>query len=348
MGHIEITNKKNQILISQKIVYPEAINERELKYISDGMMSGILPLKFKRKRKYSLLTCVVEQWLPLSFYQNSIISKTVFMNIVIQLTEIIKECEKNHLNPEKLSLNMDSIFVNPGDMRVYCIFWPVVNTQPISSIGTFFKELPYHMVFRRDEDIQNISDYIHFFEVIDLFSIQRFEKMLLEIEDGNPKEKQAFVLDYYEDKIGLIEEEKVRDTKVVYNPMENVKYAETSVLGTGLQMQATSILENKMVQFPFIIRKKTMEKIEIKKESFIIGKSSQGCDYCIRDNSAISRTHVKISIKNGEIYISDQKSTNGTYLNGKRLEPYKEVLLETGSTILLGDEGFEFFLKEKE
>lgn len=59
------------------------------------------------------------------------------------------------------------------------------------------------------------------------------------------------------------------------------------------------------------------------------------CDITISDKLT-SRNHAVIQkIKNG-FFISDLKSTNGTYLNGKKIEADKYVELKPGDTISIG------------
>ena len=47
-------------------------------------------------------------------------------------------------------------------------------------------------------------------------------------------------------------------------------------------------------------------------------------------------------MRNGTFYLVDQKSTNGTYVNGVRLTPLQETELKNGDIIQLSDEEFEF------
>jgi len=51
----------------------------------------------------------------------------------------------------------------------------------------------------------------------------------------------------------------------------------------------------------------------------------------------VSRQHLKIARKNGLIYISDLGSSNGTYLNGRRLIPHADRLLRSGDELCLGN-----------
>lgn len=57
----------------------------------------------------------------------------------------------------------------------------------------------------------------------------------------------------------------------------------------------------------------------IDKDRFVIGRSSKGTDFVIRDEN-VSRKHAAILYHSGHYYIQDLQSTNGTEYNGKRIE----------------------------
>ena len=65
-------------------------------------------------------------------------------------------------------------------------------------------------------------------------------------------------------------------------------------------------------------------------------------DFCISNNNSISRIHAEVIMRNGTFYLVDQKSTNGTYVNGVKLTPLQETELKNGDIIQLSDEEFEF------
>lgn len=50
----------------------------------------------------------------------------------------------------------------------------------------------------------------------------------------------------------------------------------------------------------------------------------------------VSRVHAELSIYNGQIYIKDLTSTNGTFLAGQRLKPNEATLLRKGDELLIG------------
>lgn len=91
-----------------------------------------------------------------------------------------------------------------------------------------------------------------------------------------------------------------------------------------------------------IIRVSNNENIPITYSGFTIGKKRKEVDYCIGDNTNISRNHAKFIVRDGETYITDNKSTNGTFVNNTTVRPGDEVLLKDGDTIMLADEKFIF------
>ena len=106
----------------------------------------------------------------------------------------------------------------------------------------------------------------------------------------------------------------------------------------------SALAGNKIV--PRLIRSKTGENIYITKPEFIIGKSKLHADYAIEHNTAVSREHCIVTREpSGANYIVDNKSTNGTYVNGTRIEAGKKQLLTDGTKVKLGDEEFIFKLR---
>ncbi len=84
------------------------------------------------------------------------------------------------------------------------------------------------------------------------------------------------------------------------------------------------------------------ERITIDKPEFIIGREKKKVDYCIINNVSVSRTHLKITMRNGKYYITDLNSSNFTYLNNTRLHPYQEKEIHKGDKINIAEEEFEF------
>jgi diguanylate cyclase (GGDEF)-like protein len=81
-------------------------------------------------------------------------------------------------------------------------------------------------------------------------------------------------------------------------------------------------------------------KIPLEEAELIIGREL-GCDVLV-PLDGISREHCRISLHDDAVWLRDLGSTNGTWLNGRELEPRKEVQLISGDRIELVGVIFKF------
>lgn len=54
------------------------------------------------------------------------------------------------------------------------------------------------------------------------------------------------------------------------------------------------------------------------------------------DQTNVSRVHMTLLNRNGQVFIRDEHSTNGTYVNGREVAQRTELLVKSGSVIELG------------
>jgi pSer/pThr/pTyr-binding forkhead associated (FHA) protein len=81
--------------------------------------------------------------------------------------------------------------------------------------------------------------------------------------------------------------------------------------------------------------------------TFVIGRS-QNADFSI-PHPNLSREHVRISLKAGEVWMEDLGSANGTFVQGQRvpakslvkIKPHYRILLGTGSNVLISLEAID-------
>ncbi len=68
---------------------------------------------------------------------------------------------------------------------------------------------------------------------------------------------------------------------------------------------------------------------------YIIGKVNDSVNLVLNDVS-VSRIHAKLTEENGQIYVQDCNSTNGTYVNGVLLEKEEKIPIEADDEIRIG------------
>ncbi len=80
---------------------------------------------------------------------------------------------------------------------------------------------------------------------------------------------------------------------------------------------------------------------QLDKATLTIGKKKEEVDLVLEDMS-VSRMHARILKENDELYLEDLNSTNGTFKNGLRMQPYEKRKLEAGDEIRFGKKTFTF------
>lgn len=138
---------------------------------------------------------------------------------------------------------------------------------------------------------------------------------------------------------GIIKTEKkemyegYENTVMIQEPVEIPRNGEETVMlaETAFMVQVSARL----------VRRQDGAIYRIEKERTVIGSGTMA-DVCIGYNNAISRSHVIISCIGGSYYIEDDQSKNGTFVNGRRLQPGVQEPLYDGMIIRLANEDFEF------
>lgn len=115
--------------------------------------------------------------------------------------------------------------------------------------------------------------------------------------------------------------------------------SETTVLNQGAG--ETTVLSANQVGGS-LTRSKTGEKINITRENFKIGKERSKVDYCVSDNSAVSRHHATIVTRGNDAYLVDNNSRNFTFVNDVKISPNSEFKLNNGDKITFGDEVYTY------
>ncbi len=68
----------------------------------------------------------------------------------------------------------------------------------------------------------------------------------------------------------------------------------------------------------------------------------QGAGVLTLTSSSVSRTHCELFIQNGRMIVRDLGSSNGTWLNGKRLESNRDASVKPGDRLEIGSKKERF------
>lgn len=87
---------------------------------------------------------------------------------------------------------------------------------------------------------------------------------------------------------------------------------------------------------------KTGKVLMLEKPEIYIGKKEEMNDFVVRNNSNVSRRHACISWEQGNYYIQDLQSSNGTFVNGTKIEFGNRHRLRDKDRFVLANEEFIF------
>jgi len=113
----------------------------------------------------------------------------------------------------------------------------------------------------------------------------------------------------------------------------------TTVLGAD--DAATTVLTED-VNGGTLTRMSTNETININRSELNLGRERSSVDYCLEGNTNIGRVHARLIVRDGQVFIVDNNSTNGTFVNNAKLRPGQEQPLKSGDIIRLADEKFRY------
>lgn len=80
--------------------------------------------------------------------------------------------------------------------------------------------------------------------------------------------------------------------------------------------------------------------VDVTAAAFAVGRLPSSSLVLPAADVLASRVHAMIETRRERVFITDQNSTNGTHLNGVRLEPFKPVGLNNGDSVRMGSSTF--------
>lgn len=294
--------------ISKKLAYvvreDEIIDDELLEDTVETNIDEIIYYTYGKVMDKECFKYDIQGFTTIKEYISKDISKDKFVTMLLNLISTIRKLQFRGIKLKNIILKPAQIFINKNNLKVKMICIPISNRNTDRTLKELLKEIILSAEFDYNENCKYVRDILRFVEENDCND-------LVVLQDGIEK-----YLDNSE-----------KDHKNVPKKIEKVEQP----------------LEKSKKQQVYLIRLSTDERINIDKPIFRIGKDKHNADYKITNNTAVSRKHAEIIKKNNEYFILDVGSTNHTFINGDRIEEKKEIPLEDGDIIKLGNEEFKIF-----
>ncbi len=353
----------------------QQISEREYYAISNGQIPGLLRAELIRKGSTFRLNYNISGFISLKEFLVNPLNKVSFAKLLGNILSNLKALQNTYYNHQFILMDMNAAMVNPTTQQVSFVYVPITFYESGTSLKAFLLSIIQCCSFVPGENTEYVRDYIRIlnnginFSVFDLEEYVKSLKVDEQISDrvkkcsrcGNVIQPNVNFCSSCGMKISVLN---TGNPQGVYDPTRNVisprkidertncgavnappRYTETissSCISNVPQPQSQQAAIKS--ETAVICRLRTGEQIRITSESFRIGKDPHNCEYCISDNSAISRCHALIKQINGKWFINDLNSTNKTYVSERMIHPHMDIELLGGMNFKLANEDFVFNL----
>lgn len=334
MSKLKVSIKKSTVTAMMKAGRKERINETELSQLARIKPCGIMHVT-KTKKDSVIYTCPAN--INLTDRLKKAVSKYDFFFMMEQIVIMVQDVYNNGLNVNSVRFNMDDVYINEMTKEMYFIYFPIVGGQESADIVGFIENIIYTMTPVINEDTNYISRFMYYVRSFHGFNGNAIEKYIT-------REERAVVNVLRNMEMSGMGQQGMSQAALRYTA-ENIQGTTVLAEDSMMTLQPQQIPQpQKPMQYHFasLTRQVTGEKIELNKPSFVLGKSPESADYAIADNTNVSRIHATIITRNGRYYVMDQRSTNGTFVNGRIIKPNQEVELLTGDCLMLANEEFVF------
>ena len=349
----KIVNKKGRKLLIVNSEKNQTLNKREVEEIQNGTIRGALPIEVEIKKKGFALTYDLTNYIPLDQYIHTIVNKKKFVEIMLQILEIFQQLTEQFYSTQNLVMELDKVVVSPATNKIYFPFIPILYYDYGVTVKDFLVQLIYSTTFDNTEDISYVEKSLSILQKNMNFSRVELEEFLkLQIEDGSATRKKTTtngIQEIYnpfehlsQQKQKNAEPEQVEQANVVEEEMEEQVFSRSSRMTESLSdigSGGTVLLGT--TEASYLKQVRTGEKFYLKNNETSVGKRQ--CAIQITDNPAVSREHAKLIRVHDEIYLVDLQATNGTKVNGRRIQPSEQVRLVDEDQLEFANEKFIFY-----
>lgn len=359
--------KKPSIVIKGK--KGQQLNQREVKLINDYAVEGLLLLDPQIKGSSITLRYNVEGLIPLDeFLRMTTMSERLFVVLLRNVVLAMKSVEKNHFSKDLIEWSLETSYVSSASWRVYLMYIPLQPHETTGSLKDFLLDLVSHCMFSGGENLRYVQELVKNVNSEITYTASMLEKLCDRISQGLAASNsgQTGKLQCPSCKSELASDEDICPFcggKIRSNAQfgqENMTAGSigaanragggVSPLHTGGSVSAN---ENGVVTFFKVAQSTTRQvwlencshtgKIPLTKFPFRVGKMEEITDHRIYSN-LVSRKHADIIKEQGQYFVVDLGSTNGTFLNGKRLQPGVKELLADGSRLRFADAEYKIHI----
>lgn len=244
-----------------------------------------------------------------------------FLKIVANLLNVVMQIQSNgFLACQNLDLSFEKIFIEPTTLAVHVIYLPV-NTTMVEK-ESFDNDLRTRLIKLITSTPTLMNDKVN--------------RICGALSNGSIKLDELYKLVCNECK-GMTSLGKTA------NEGKSANAESDTNISSDNNIYTTPAVAHGTKQYELVLSalKSPMPvRFVVNTPEFLLGKNPAMVDGAISFNNAISKVHCKIVHDNGNYYVQDMGSANGTYVNKNKIPPNQLFPIKNGDVIRLANSDF--------
>lgn len=304
----------------------DQINEKRLRFINENTGKGFLGVRWEKTALRNVLKYKVSNMTALSEYIKQTMTQEHYFEIICQLQKILEFCSEEELSADDLLMNdPKNVYYDTANNKVYVAYLPLsVNTRRKGGVVRLLSKL------HRNANI-TVSDG----KVIEKYG-SFIDDYLKSRKDGGFTHNHLYIL--LHDMLSIPVEKLAVSSTAAEKPQ-----AKQPPKPSDGSDHTIVVNRSRSVDCPAFLKDENNREIPIDHFPFTIGRKADN-DLALTDRGTVSKEHAAITCENGDFFIEDRDSANGTFLNsfaenGKRITKEK---LSSGDVIYIYDSPFVF------
>ncbi len=302
------------------------VSEREVYAINNGEVRGLLPVQPVMKGLRFELIFDLLDGVTLTDFLSEPISRRDFTVLLKGIVDVLHATETAVFEAQSLVLDMNYIMMDPQTGIPSFLYVPIARFDSETNLRQLLTGIVQYAAFDPSEDLSYVDEFITIVGEGVNFSRFALEEYLHKLENMKDTEREVRICSACGQVVAA---------DFLFCPECGGRTVEQPALQP----------EPELPKSPHLFREKTGEFLPVAQPECTIGKSVSRNTCPITDNPTVSRLHAAITLRGDRFCIVDRGSTNGTWVNGNRLEPHLEVPLQIGDCVQIANEMFYFQMK---
>lgn len=360
---------KNGSASTGQILSIEADKDDELAYVDAervyrGDLDSFLPFSYDREGKSYEFTYYAGAGISLDRALSAPLSPAVLRCMLGSLLHMMQVCEQNGLSRLRVVLDSEYVYYDPTLGMLRFAYVPIRSyVSEVGEAGLISRICSASLADINDQQFAvSVWDFVHRTTILTSVALEDFlVKWGLQTEDSQRKSSRKvhsalgadtradygwdFVTTIRQEEARALEEQRIAAAKAAAEGQQSTSFDPLSAT-EGRVSEARDPRFDMPAQPErrfLLVRVATKQSYILCDGRHVLGRGAD-CSVSIPDSKGVSRRHAALDVQGEECVLYDLSSTNGVFVNGRRLETDSSMPIVAGTKFVLGEEEFELRL----